>query len=90
MMIWCVQADTAVKGLKGFPVFEHEREKKKAKKMKWIDPFTTPACKSSWLKVRWHPCKQSIFWSYYTSPFSAVRLDENPFRRQCEKENQKS
>ena len=36
------------------------------------------------------PCKQYIFWSYYTSPFSAVSFDGDPFTCQREKENEKS
>ena len=35
-------------------------------------------------------CKQYIFLSYDTSTFSAVRCDENPFTRQCEKEDKKA
>ena len=34
-----------------------------------------------------HACKQYIFRSCNTSTFSAVRLDENPFTCQCEKES---
>ena len=31
--------------------------------------------------------KQYIFRSYISSTFNAVRFDENPFTRQCEKED---
>ena len=35
-------------------------------------------------------CKHIIFQSYDTSTFNAMRFNENPFTRQCEKENKKA
>ena len=35
-------------------------------------------------------CKHYILQSYNTSTFNAMRLDENPFTRQCKKEDKKA
>ena len=50
-----------------------------------INPITAPACKIPGLKVHGRPCKQSTFWLYITSTFSAVCFDDSPFTCQREK-----
>ena len=60
---------------------------------KKISPFTVRACTISGLKdagTHLCTCKHYIFQSFNTSTFNAMHSDENPFTRQCEKENKKA
>ena len=55
-----------------------------------INPFTAPDCKISRLNDAQTHLQMYIFCSYNTSAFSAMRFDENPFKCQCEKDDEKA
>ena len=56
----------------------------------FFNPFTASGCKISGLKGARTHLKNSLFSGPVTSPFSAMRFDENPLQSQCKKENKKA
>ena len=54
-----------------------------------FNPFTAPACTISGLNDAQTRQQTYMFRSYNTSTFNAMHFYENPFKSECEKENEK-